>query len=161
MWRLLLFPGWPLAEIALFVLIGGEIGVIATLLWVVITAFVGLILLRMEAERGAVALRRGGPIGEGELAVGLCRAVAAVLLILPGFLTDAIGLLLLLPPVQKIALPYLGRFMVVRGRKSSRSNDDIVIDGEWDVIDNESRPPGRHGPRRPSGWVQEDDRGQG
>src|SRR5690606_8852424 len=96
---------WPLTEIALFVLIGGQIGLWPTLIWVVLSGFLGVMVLRMTALRQSVALRSGlqGLRDPAALAAGgLMSMLAGLLLILPGFLTDGLGLLLLLPPVQRL-----------------------------------------------------------
>ena len=103
MGRLAAFLAWPLVEIGLFVVVGGQIGLGATLAWVLASGVFGVVLLRAEMQRGAVMLRQGPgrvALREGASVSALFRALAAVLLILPGFLTDAIGLVLLLPPVQ-------------------------------------------------------------
>ncbi len=158
MWRLLMFLAWPLAEITLFVVIGGEIGLWATLAWVLLTGVAGVFLLRLEVARGAVMLqqgRRGVGLREGSPVSGLFRALAAVLLILPGFLTDGLGLLLLLPPVQSaLSAVVMRRVTVVkagmrRGRAAPADAD--AIDGEWVEV-----PPEATRGNPPSRWVNKD-----
>ncbi|MFE3836746.1 FxsA family protein [Pseudogemmobacter sonorensis] len=171
MWRMMLVLAWPLAEIAAFVVIGGEIGVWAVLGWILLTAILGVFLLRVEIARGAVLLRGGGPgqvgLREGAPVAGLFRALAAVLLILPGFLTDAAGIVLLLPPVQGLLTGMvMRRVRIVTAGMESRAAED-VIDGEWVEV-----PPaatrgstggstgddGHPGSARPpSKWVGRDD----
>lgn len=167
MWRVLAFLAWPVCEIALFVVIGGEIGLWATLAWVLGTAVVGIFLLRSEAERGASLLRGGMgqmKLPQGAALGGLFRALAAMLLILPGFLTDAIGLLLLLPPLQKVLAATAARRVVVmqagmqanmasgmangRAARPAAMGDDF-IDGEWVEV-----PPEAQRNRRASGWTE-------
>ena len=93
----------PLAEIAAFVVIGGEIGVLATLGWVIVAMVVGAALLRDQPMRAVVetraAIARRQPPGR-PLFDALCRTVAGILLIVPGVVTDVIALLLLLPPLR-------------------------------------------------------------
>lgn len=165
MGRILAFLAWPLIEIALFVVIGGRIGLWATLAWVILTAVAGIFILRFEAARGAVLMRDGlGGRGlpEGAPVAGLMRALAAVLLILPGFLTDAFGLLLLLPPLQALVSgAVMKRVKIIRpgsaqgfgaGRNWPRGEDSGVIDGEWVEV-----PPEANRNRRPpSGWTEID-----
>lgn len=100
-----------LVEIGLFVVIGGRIGLGLTLLEVVVTAIAGALILR-GVGRGiadrlmAAAMDRRNPVplaGDGML-----LAVSGILLILPGFLTDGLGLLLLLPMVRQALLSRLG-----------------------------------------------------
>lgn len=150
MWRLMAFLAWPLLEIALFVIIGGQIGLWPTLAWVVGTGVAGVWLLRAELARGAVMLRQGGGRGvalrEGASVAALFRALAAVLLILPGFFTDALALALLLPPVQGLlSAAVLRRVRVARAGMRQAE----VIEGEWVEL-----PPGAR--RGRSGWTEDE-----
>jgi UPF0716 protein FxsA len=151
---ILALAAWPLVEIGLFVVIGGQIGVWATLAWVVLSAVLGVLILRREGRRGAVRFRGGMAMlrEPGAIGAGLMRGLAAVLLILPGFLTDALGLLLLLPPVQAVLIAALMRRVQVR-QAGARGAE--VVEGDWEEV-----PPGESGRigaphRRPSGWTQE------
>ncbi|SEC75634.1 FxsA family protein [Rhodobacter sp. 24-YEA-8] len=174
--RFLLILAWPLIEIGLFVVVGGWIGLWATLAWVVGTAVVGIVILRMVAQRGAGLLRNGlsGGLNRGlsgaamaadAPVTGLMRGLAAVLLILPGFLTDALGLLLLLPPVQALVKgAVLARVSVMgagafsqhqtgagRGQAGTQQGD-VTVDGEWvEVPPEHPAGPGRN---RPSRWTE-------
>ena len=102
----LLFLLLPLAEIATFVLVGREIGVGMTLMLVLASMAAGIVLLRIQ---GLGTLRRlqqaaagGGDPGR-ELVHGVMIFVAGILLIVPGFLSDVVGILLFLPPVRDLA----------------------------------------------------------
>jgi UPF0716 protein FxsA len=147
---------WPLLEIALFVVIGGAIGLWLTLLVVIGTGILGVALLQKQGLRNAERLRSEmgrmrdplGAAGDGAL-----RAFAALLLILPGFLTDAIGALLLLPPVRALIIGQITRRMTVvsmRSDQPARRSDGIVIDGEF--VEVEADPSRSPGP--PSGWTR-------
>lgn len=96
----------PLAEIATFVMVGSEIGALATIGLVLATSIAGAVLLRIQGlgvlARMRAQMERGEPPGR-ELAHALMIAGAAVLLILPGFITDTIGLLLFIPPIRDAA----------------------------------------------------------
>lgn len=97
--------GIPLIEIALFVVIGSRIGLVATILVVITTGIAGTILLRLEGIRVLGQVQR--ELNENRIpAAGLVGAmllgVAGMLLIAPGFLTDVLGLLLFLPPVREM-----------------------------------------------------------
>jgi UPF0716 protein FxsA len=144
MWPFVVLLGWPLLEIALFVVIGGKIGLWATLAWVLLTGVLGVLILRWVAVRQAMALRDlRNPARMA--AAGAMGMLGGVLLILPGFFTDALGLLMLLPPVQAlVARAIAARITVVR----PRTNEDSVIDGEF--TDLTPRPKG------PSGWTRLD-----
>lgn len=123
MWILLGVLALPLVEIALFVTLGAKIGLWLTLAWVILTAMLGVLLLRGLALGSGETLRRGFREGLQDplspLAHRALAGVGAVLLILPGFFTDALGLLLLLPPVQSMIVRSMAgrirRVTVIRG----------------------------------------------
>jgi UPF0716 protein FxsA len=93
----------PLAEIAVLIEVGGRIGLGPTLALIVLTAVVGAWMLRRQ---GTAVLRRAQQqMQEGGLPIvevfeGFCLVIAGALLLTPGFLTDAVGALLLLPPLR-------------------------------------------------------------
>jgi UPF0716 protein FxsA len=94
----------PLLEIALFIKVGGWIGLVPTLALLVLTAVLGIVILRWQGI--GVMLRAQRQLAAGSLPVvevfeGLCLVIAGVLLLIPGFFTDAVGALLLLPPVRR------------------------------------------------------------
>ena len=102
---LLLFLALPFVEIAGFVIVGSEIGVLATLGLIVLSAVLGFSLLRrqglsllnqMKAETAA------GRAPQREIIHGTLLIFAGILLIIPGFLTDIIGLLLFIPFVRDL-----------------------------------------------------------
>jgi len=104
MWLFLLFVSVPLIEIALFIKVGGLIGLWPTLSIVVITAFIGTLLMRTQGANALMRLRQSMERLEDPsepLADGAMIIFAGALLLTPGFFTDAIGLLLLLPPVRR------------------------------------------------------------
>lgn len=93
----------PLAEIAVFIQVGGWIGLAPTLLTVVLTAVLGAVLLRRQGlqtvqEAQAKLNRQEPPIRE--LFDGVCLFAAGAFLLTPGFLTDAVGFALLVPPIR-------------------------------------------------------------
>ncbi|WP_366653958.1 FxsA family protein [Fodinicurvata sp. EGI_FJ10296] len=93
----------PLTEIAVFIQVGGLIGLAPTLLTVVLTAVIGAVLLRRQGlhtvqEAQAKLNRQEPPIRE--LFDGLCLFAAGAFLLTPGFITDFVGFLLLVPPVR-------------------------------------------------------------
>jgi len=104
---LLLIIFIPCIEIYLFIKIGSQIGALTTISLIFITAFVGVLYARYE---GFNTLRSGmSQIIKNELPIyeivsGAALAFAALLLILPGFATDTLGLLIIFPPTRKIFL---------------------------------------------------------
>jgi UPF0716 protein FxsA len=95
----------PLAEIAVLIEVGGWLGLGPTLALIVLSAVVGTWLLRRQ---GLAVLRRAqqqmrqGAMPIAEVFEGFCLVIAGALLLTPGFLTDAVGALLLLPPVRTL-----------------------------------------------------------
>jgi UPF0716 protein FxsA len=135
----------PLMEIAGFVVVGRQIGALATVGLVLLSAFAGILLLRhqgfgvMSRARAEMAAGRDP---SRQLAHGVMILLAAFLLIVPGFLTDIIGLLLFIPPVRDLAWRLLkSRVMVVtsfrggfgpsrpRGRTIDLDEEDFSRDG--------------------------------
>lgn len=108
MWILLAVLALPLVEIGLFVTLGAALGLWLTLAWVVLTGVAGVFLLKGVALAGQRGLREGLQEGLHDplspIAHKALMGVAAVLLILPGFFTDTLGLILLLPPVRGLII---------------------------------------------------------
>ena len=101
MWLLLAFIAVPLIEIALFIQVGGMIGLWPTLAIVILTALLGTWLLRMQGAAALTDLRRSFSEVEDPsepLAHGAMILFAGALLLTPGFFTDAVGFALLTPP---------------------------------------------------------------
>ena len=102
---LLAIIGIPIIEIYLFIKMGSEIGAFNTILLIFITAFFGIVYARYE---GFNTLKSGmSQIVKNEMPVyeiisGAALAFAALLLILPGFATDLIGLLIIFPPTRRL-----------------------------------------------------------
>ncbi|WP_374440055.1 FxsA family protein [Stella sp.] len=137
----------PLIEIALFLVVGDLIGVAATLAATVAAALLGILLIR---GRGVAALRQLRP-GDGVAAVpvaamlrGATMVLAGMLLLVPGFLTDLLGLSLLLPPVRRRIGAAIGRrFRPVPAGPGFGPGP--IIDGDAVIVDDgaapERRPP--------------------
>jgi UPF0716 protein FxsA len=114
----------PVIEIALFVEIGSMIGLFATLAWVVLSALIGIQLIRLQGLATMARVQTAmdsGAMPVDELTNGLSVIAAGVLLILPGFLTDAIAVLLLISPLRR-ALGGLVWRMVETGRRRGGGN---------------------------------------
>jgi UPF0716 protein FxsA len=100
---LLLFIGVPLVEIALFIEIGGQIGVLSTVAVVVFTALLGSYLLRAQGLATFHRARtdmQSGSLPATQVVHGLFLVIAGALLLTPGFLTDGIGFLLFVPSIR-------------------------------------------------------------
>jgi UPF0716 protein FxsA len=116
---LALFIGIPLLEVAVFIQVGGVLGVWPTIAIVLGTAFLGASLLRLQGlqtwRRAEEAMRRGEP-PVAEMLDGVFLFIAALLMVTPGLFTDAIGILFLIPPVRRA----IGRYAARRLAESSR-----------------------------------------
>lgn len=157
LWLFLTFVALPIIEIALFVVVGGQIGVLWTVTLVLLAALVGIGVIRAQGlyalQRLQQSVDRGGsPVGP--MADGALKVVAGILLIVPGFLTDAVGLLLLVPPVRRALIARGAAGMTVRATRYAnphpprRPADTIEVDYEIIGEDPARRPPG------PSGWTR-------
>lgn len=143
---LALFIILPLVEIYLFIQIGGFIGALATVVCVVITALLGVSLLRAQGFQTMAKFQQQLAMGElpaETMLEGVALLIGGALLLTPGFLTDALGLLCLLPFTRRaIIRALLSRLNVrsfagfVRG-SSPDSRDNRIIEGEAERKDNE------------------------
>jgi UPF0716 protein FxsA len=116
----------PIAEIAAFILVGGQIGVLATIGLIFASSVAGALLLRFQglgSMRRLQAAMQRGEVPTGEVADGVMILLAGLLLITPGFITGAIGLLLFLPPLRRFFWKLAGfRLAVV----ATRSRPGVV-----------------------------------
>jgi len=153
----------PLAEIAVFVLVGGQIGVWATLGLVLATAVAGTILLRIQGFGVLERIRRTLETDEipgRDLVHGLMIMVAGILLLTPGFVTDTCGFLLFVPAIRDIGWRFLRQRIVVQTVHArpqgqgpgSSSGPTIDLDADDYSTDRpDDRPSGR------SPWLKHDD----
>ena len=128
----LLIISIPLIEIYLFIKIGGQIGAFNTISLILITAVIGVFYARYE---GFNTLRSGisqlvrNEVPIYEIISGAAITFAALLLIIPGFATDLIGLVLIFPPTRKILM---SSFSKKYSRGVKRKN---FIEGEFEDMD--------------------------
>lgn len=170
----------PLIEVALFVLVGGWIGLWPTIGLVILSAVIGMTLIRSQGRRAMAELQQSFQTLSDPtrpLAHGAIILFAGALLLTPGFFTDAIGLLLLIPGVRDALLRLAGRHVTVAsagfgfdGAKQPRhgwpGRPDDVIDGDYvvqddpytsrDDIELPDPKPRDSRTHRPSGWTREE-----
>ncbi len=159
MWLFALFLAVPLIEIALFIQIGGLIGLWPTLAIVILTAVLGTSLVRSQGARAMLQLRRSfdelrDP--SEPLANGAMILFSGALLLTPGFFTDACGLLLLIPAVRTAIYWHLRARVQVQsfryggptGQDRAPGPEGEVIEGDYEEI---SAPRPTH---RPPGWTK-------
>lgn len=131
-------------EISLFIKVAAVLGVAVTLLLVVFTSCVGVTLVRNQGIKTFVQMQQKLATGESpaaEMVKSASLVLAGFLLLVPGFLTDFLGLLLLLPPVQKsLTLKLLPHLSVYRpggwGQGGDAANGN-TFDGEFQRKDDE------------------------
>ena len=132
---LLLIIGIPAIEIYLFIKVGSQIGAFNTIILIFVTAFFGVVYARYE---GFNTLRSGmSQLVKNEMPVyeivsGAALAFAALLLILPGFATDFLGILIIFPLTRKLI------FKKVSTKKNKDQSKQDYINGEFEDIDDEN-----------------------
>ena len=125
---LLIFMLIPIVEMWILIEVGGWIGALPTIGLVVLTATIGLSLLKQQGLSTLMRARRKmdeGAIPASELVSGVMIAVGGALLLTPGFVTDALGFALLIPQTRQWLL-----FKLI-----DRYRDKIVIEGESHRVD--------------------------
>ena len=125
----LLFIGIPAFEVFLMIKIGGKIGALNTVSLILLTAIIGIYFAKIE---GLKTMRSGvmnlyqNKIPIYELVSGASIAIAALLLIIPGFFTDTIGFLLLIPITRKMLI----NLFIAKGTIPTGKDKDKTLDGE-------------------------------
>jgi UPF0716 protein FxsA len=147
----LLFLLIPLIEIALFIQVGGLIGLWPTLAIVILTAFAGTVLIRSQGAAVMMQLRETmndlrdptEPLAHGAMVL-----FAGALLLTPGFFTDVVGLSLMIPGIRGRIFSFIRQRVTVQTfeyGEPPRSKDSTVIDAEYEDLD---------APKGPSGWTR-------
>lgn len=160
MWLFLLFLSIPLIEIALFIQVGGAIGLWPTLAIVIFTAALGTVMLRRQGAMAVTQLRQSfaelrdptEPLAHGAMIL-----FSGALLLTPGFFTDAVGFALLFAPVRSAAYRWLSKRIVVQNVSYGAApdprprgpQDPDIIEGDFQEID-----PDQPRPNGPSGWTR-------
>lgn len=159
MWLLLLFVALPLTEIGLFVTLGGWLTLWPTLAIVLGSAALGMSVLPGQGLRAIADLQAAQAAVSDPLSPLAHRGLlmlAGLLLILPGFFTDAVGLLLLIPIMRRILIGILAQKLRAKvgfgglARSQSRRGDDAHHreDAEFVEIAPDAPRPPPHPPRR-------------
>ena len=127
----------PIIEIYLFIKIGSQIGAFNTISLIFVTAIIGVFYARYE---GLNTLKSGfsqlvkNELPAYEIISGAAIAVAALLLIIPGFATDIIGFLLIFPLTRKIIFGKISKNL-----KNEKKHKNDFIDGEFEDLDDDNR----------------------
>ena len=132
---ILFIIGIPLIEIYLMIKVGGVIGAFNTIFLIFFTAITGIYFAKME---GLNAIRSGfGQLVKNEIPVyeiisGAALAFAALLLIIPGFLTALVGFLLIIPVSRKILIS------IISTRFRDKKNNENIIEGDAEENENDN-----------------------
>ncbi len=157
----LLFILVPIAEIYVIIKVGGAIGVGPTIALLILDGFLGAFLLRQQGRAAWVRFNRAlaeNRIPHKEVLDGVLIIFGGALLLTPGFLTDIVGLILLIPPTRAIIRALMAR--IVRGRISMGPRGATWGYGQVRRRGTRRRPtpegpapggPGRRGPAAPAG----------
>lgn len=166
MWIFLALVVVPVIEIALFIKLGGFIGLWPTIALVIGTAILGAALLRAQGFAAMTRLQASVEEGgdpRGPLAHGVLILAAGLLMLTPGFFTDTVGFFLLVPPVRAALIGWAGPKLAARtvfaaqgrrpdGPSRPRTADpNAPIDADYVDLTHESDPPARRGD---SGWTK-------
>lgn len=131
-WLFPLFLLYPVLELAVLIKVGGVIGVLPTLALIILTGVLGVFLLRIAGVATSLRVReqlaRGEP-PQRELMQGMLTALGGLLLILPGFIGDLVGLLCLLPLTRDRVLDYLRRNAEEQVLRRRAFAEDARVDG--------------------------------
>jgi UPF0716 protein FxsA len=141
----LLFVVVPIAELAVVIQVGQEIGVLWTVAILVADSIIGSVLMRSQ---GRVAWRRfneaiaAGKVPAREVLDGALVIFGGLLLLTPGFITDVLGLVLLIPPTRALVRAALARRLAHRmvASMTARPRGDDVVEGSAVDIENDRRP---------------------
>jgi UPF0716 protein FxsA len=153
MWLIVAILALPLIEIALFILVGGAIGLWPTLGLVAAAAVAGSMILRGQGLGAMMEVRRSLDRGQDPalaLVAGALSVLAGLLLLVPGFLTDIVALILLLPPTRSMIIARLRASIRTAGMSARGDSSTTIIDGTWHEVGGDGGP----GPRGTSGWTR-------
>lgn len=151
MWVFALLLLWPLLEIGLFVVVGGAIGLWPTLAVVLGTGVLGVALIRWQGMGALRDLQQNGAVDPiSPIAHGALILLGGFLLILPGFFTDVLGLMLMIPLLRRGLIAALGPRIQVQGFAASRFRRDPAED--WVDAEYEEVVPDRDKIGGPSKW---------
>jgi UPF0716 protein FxsA len=135
---LLIIIGLPITEIYFLIEVGSVIGAIPTILITILTAITGISLIRIQGVNTVKKMQQSmqnGQVPAIELLEGVMLLLAAVSLLMPGFLSDSLGFLLLIPPLRHLlAKFYLSRQKMSAAFYAQQTNKQTYIDGEYEDL---------------------------
>ncbi len=143
----ILFIIIPVLEMWLLIQVGSFIGAMPTIALVLLTAMIGVALLKQQGLQTLLSANRKvneGQIPLSEIGEGIMLAVAGALLLTPGFVTDCVGFLLLTPPVRKAMIrQWSGTVMAQTMKAAQQQNQGGVFYSYTEVRGRQRRPGSR------------------
>ncbi|NRA59821.1 MAG: FxsA family protein [Psychrobium sp.] len=147
----LIFVVVPVIEISILIAVGEQLGALSTVALVLLTAAVGASLVRSQGLQTLMSAQQKIQNGEQpgqEMIEGLMLAMAGILLVTPGFMTDIFGLLILTPVTRKIFANYLLAKLIIKGMAANQGSfnagfspppqqGEDIIEGEFVSKDHE------------------------
>jgi len=159
---LIAFIAVPVIEIAVFIEVGGIIGLWQTIAVVVLTAIIGSALLRQQGISILFRIQenlQANKLPVRELFDGVCLVLAGAFLLTPGFVTDSVGFALFIPPIRQAIAGWIGQKIIARADvrfhagpqadphtehqwppRQGFPGGDGVIDGEYEDVTEEAKP---------------------
>ncbi|GAA5113332.1 membrane protein FxsA [Orbus sasakiae] len=135
---ILVFFIYLYVEISIFVAVANSIGVLLALIAIIATSIIGLSLVKSQGLKNLAAMQQKMANNENptdEMVKNISLMIGGFLLLIPGFLTDILGALLLLPPVQQFFVKRIVPKMKVRSYRfqssQSTKNESDIIEGEF------------------------------
>jgi UPF0716 protein FxsA len=146
---LLLFVGIPLVELYFLIQVGSEIGAFPTIFLTIFTALVGGMMVRMQGFSTLMRVREATQRNEMpaiEMMEGAVLLVCGVLLLLPGFITDVVGFIFLVPPIRRwlltAGLQGSGILRPIDPEAPQPRRGQEVIEGEFKREEDDTSPRG-------------------
>ena len=128
----------PAIEIGLFIEAGSRIGTLNTLLLIITTAIIGVALIRQQGLQTVFRAREKMNRGETpayEMLEGVFFAIAGILLLTPGFFTDTVGFLLLIPILRRLLISRMTNMTAVYTQNTQQTPTQRTIEGEFNRTD--------------------------
>ncbi|MCO4784618.1 FxsA family protein [Marinomonas atlantica] len=152
---LLLFILVPIVELSVLIQVGSKIGSFTTIALVFLTAIIGVTLIRRQGFATSMKAQekmRRGELPASEMAEGIMLAFAGVCLLIPGFVTDALGALLLITPFRqavaaRVSLDFLKNRMNMRAQWSQRDANGNFTQGN--IIEGDYQPESEKNDSKP------------
>ena len=151
MFMLIIFIAIPIIEIALFIQVGGAIGLYPTLAIVLLTAILGTTLLKSQGLSALGTLQNSLQLGQNpvkQIIHGAMILISGVFLLTPGFFTDAFGILLLIPGFRSFLInlgaeKFANRMNIntFESKNNNSANRTDVYEADYTVVDNETKDP--------------------